>query len=334
MPRVFVISLLILVVACTSPQIREQRGVAPRSPGLVQDAALMDDGYRLPLLSWGEPAKARAMVLGLHGFNDYSNAFAGLGTYLGERDILTYAYDQRGFGSTDRRGLWAGEKRMLGDLRALIGLLRERHPGLPLYLIGESMGGAVVLAAGPNFPGVQGIVLIAPAIWSRDTMSPIQSLLLWAGAKIAPGLKLTGKGIKLKPTDNLEMWRVYSADPLVIKATRIDALWGIANLMDTAAAHNGPWRLPVLILYGKNDEIIPKRAFCAWFRVFGPANDQGLVLYDRGWHMLTRDLQGRRVMADISNWIDDSTALPPSGEGSEPNSELVRRFCGYPDPQT
>lgn len=331
MPRIIAIASLLLVAACASPQIQEQ-GEVRRSPGLVRDAALMDDGYRLPFRRWGDPAKARAVVLGLHGFNDYSNAFAGLGAYLEARDVLTYAYDQRGFGTTDRRGLWAGDLRMTTDLHTFIGLLHKHHPDLPLYLIGESMGGAVILAAGPDLSGVQGIVLIAPAVWSRDTMSPIQRLLLWSGSRIAPGLALTGKGVRRQPTDNLSMWRAYSADPLVIKATRIDALWGIADLMDKAAAGSGTWRLPILLLYGENDEIVPSRAVCSWLRDFRHANGLSLVLYERGWHMLTRDLQGRRVMADIAAWIDDSRALPPSGEGSAPGSGRIRRFCGDLEP--
>ncbi len=325
MPRIFAIAALIVVAACAKPQLQEQ-GAAWRAPRLLPDAVLMDDGYRLPLRRWGDPAGARAIVLGLHGFNDYGNAFAGLGAYLAERQILTFAYDQRGFGTTDRRGLWAGEDRMTADLRAAIGLLRESHPELPLYLVGESMGGAVILAAGPDLPGVQGIVLIAPAVWSRNTMNPLQRLLLWSGSRIAPGLALTGKGLGLQPTDNLAMWRAYSSDPLVIKATRIDALWGVTNLMDRAAAGAGPWRLPILMLYGKNDGIVPKAAICSWLRTFDRANGLGVVIYENGWHMLTRDLQGRRVMADIAAWIEGSRSPAPR-DGSESGSSPVQGFC-------
>lgn len=286
----------------------------------------MDDGYRLPLRRWGDPAKARAIVLGLHGFNDYGNAFVGLGAYLAEREILTFAYDQRGFGTTDRRGLWSGEDRMIADLRATVRLLHESQPELPLYLVGESMGGAVILAAGPDLPGVQGIVLIAPAVWSRNTMNPIQRFLLWSGSRIAPGMALTGKGLGLRPTDNIAMWRAYSSDPLVIKATRIDALWGVANLMDQAAAGAAPWRLPMLLLYGKNDEIVPKVAICSWLRTFRRTNGLGVVIYENGWHMLTRDLQGRRVMADIAAWIE-GLKRPSPKNGSEPDNTPVRGFC-------
>ncbi len=295
----------------------------------MQESVLTADGYRLPLRRWGNPEGARALILALHGFNDYGNAFAGLGPYLAGLGMLVYAYDQRGFGSTAQRGYWAGEERMIADLGAVVGLLRERHPGLPLFLIGESMGGAVVMAAAPGLRGVQGVVLIAPAVWSRDTMHPLQRLLLAATARTLPGLRLTGRGLGIRPTDNYPAWRAFSADPLVIKASRVDALWGITNLMDRAAdtaVEPGP---PRLVLYGERDQIIPPRAFCAMLRTRSDdAPETRLAIYRRGWHMLTRDLQGAWVMADIATWIEDRYAPLPSGEEVRRIGPRVQRLCG------
>src|SRR3546814_15118199 len=80
-------------------------------------------------------------------FNDYSNAFADSGPALAAQGLEVYASDQRGFGEAPHRGLWPGVEALPGDLTTAAGLLRQRHPDLPLYLLGESMGGAVVLAA-------------------------------------------------------------------------------------------------------------------------------------------------------------------------------------------
>ena len=329
LPRLLLLACLTLVAACASPELQEA-GQVPQPPRLARAAAVMEDGYRLPLRRWGDPAQARAVALGLHGFNDHGNAFAALGDYLGERGVLTYAYDQRGFGTTAQRGLWAGEDRMIADLRTLVGLLRARHPGLPLYLIGESMGAAVVMAAAPELQGVRGIVLIAPAVWSRDTMPALQRLLLSAGVRTLPGLELTGRGLGIRPTDNDPAWRLYSADPQVIKATRIDALWGVTNLMDLATRAAPRDRPPTLVLYGEHDEIIPKRAFCSLLSALpGEPPALRLVIYPRGWHMLMRDLQGAWVMADIAAWIDDQGARLPSEKAVRADGERVKRLCRH-----
>lgn len=288
----------------------------------------MEDGYRLPMRRWGQPAQARALVLALHGFNDYGGAFAALGDYLSQSGVLTYAYDQRGFGATAQRGRWAGEERMVADLLALARLLRERHPGLPLYLVGESMGGAVVLAAAPALRDVRGLVLIAPAVWSRDTMPGLQRLLLRAGVSIAPGLKLTGRGLGIRPTDNDSAWRAYSADPLVIKATRVDALWGVTNLMDRATRAATEPSPPTLVLYGEHDQIIPKGAFCSLLaRLPDESPTLRLVIYPKGWHMLMRDRQAAWVLADIAAWVADQGAPLPSGNETPADGKRVRRLC-------
>lgn len=288
----------------------------------------MEDGYRLPLWRWGNPDSTRGLVLALHGFNDYGNAFAGLGDYLGAQGLVVYAVDQRGFGTTAQRGRWPGEERLVADLLALVELLRKRHPGLPLTLVGESMGGAVILAAGARLRDVQGLVLIAPAVWSRDTQPAYLRLLLAAAARVVPGLKLTGRGLGIRPTDNDPFWRAYSADPLVIKATRVDALWGVANLMDRATRASLPPGIPLLLLYGEHDQIIPQGAFCTWLRrVDDHRPEVRLVLYGKGWHMLTRDRQGAWVLADIGAWIQDPTAPLPSEQEASTDGDRIRRLC-------
>jgi alpha-beta hydrolase superfamily lysophospholipase len=288
----------------------------------------MDDGYRLPLRHWGNTRKPRLVLLAVHGFNDYANAFSALGTYLSSDAVLTYAYDQRGFGATIQRGRWAGTGRLAADLRALTELLSRRHPKVPIYLLGESMGAALVMVAAARQTLAVGYVLLSPALWSRDTMHPVQRFALWAASHTVPWLEVTGRGLDIRPSDNLAMLRAYSADPMVIKETRIDSLWGVTNLMDKAAAVRHLPR-PALILYGEKDQIIPKRAFCGMLeRLPRPAPGLRLALYDQGWHMLTRDLQGERVMADIAAWLSDTRATLPSGQETAPGDSRLSELCG------
>src|SRR5689334_4969782 len=120
---------------------------APLGPQLADRFLIADDGARLPLRVWLPEGRPRAMILALHGFNDYSNAFAGPAAQWAKEGIATFAYDQRGFGQAPMRGRWPGAAVLAGDLATASRLLREHHPGVPLYLLGESMGGAVVITA-------------------------------------------------------------------------------------------------------------------------------------------------------------------------------------------
>lgn len=331
-PSLLLAAVCLMLLGCGSPRIVEH---APErlAPRLTETDARMPDGYRLPLQVWRAQAIDKGgpetIVLGLHGFNDYANAFAPLARSLTEAGITTYAVDQRGFGAASLPGRWHGSERLASDLTALAGLLRRQHPNARLYLVGESMGGAVVInALAKNDLSVDGAVLIAPAVWSRDAMPWFQRLGLDTLASIAPGMRLTGEGVSIRPSDNIDMLRAMGRDPLVIKATRVDALWGVTNVMDGAMAATNELRGPLLLLYGEQDEIIPRAAFCRMLRRLPDGTDNiRLVLYRRGWHMLPRDLQGWRVHKDVVAWLHDPQGPLPSGEESGRDAERIQKFC-------
>ena len=309
---------LFFLAAC-APMVQEVLP-AVRAPALVAESDLRylaADGRELPVRVWTAEGEAKAVILALHGFNDYSNAFADPATWWAARGVTTYAYDQRGFGTADEAGLWPGVAPMVADLRAMTAQVRARHSDAPIFLLGVSMGGAVVLAAlgEPPVPGdplaeIGGAVLVAPAVWGRATMNPLYRVSLWLGAHILPWQKVTGRGLDIRPSDNIEMLRALGRDPLVIKETRIDAIYGLANLMDAALAASAHVEAPLLVLYGARDEVIPKRPTRLMFdRLNGPHR---FAFYGEGYHMLLRDLQAQTVWRDVLAWTQDSAAPLPS----------------------
>lgn len=299
--------------ACATPSVYPSPPVS-QAPRLEDTQAVMDDGYRLPLSVWPAEAGDQRIVLALHGLNDYRQAFAETGRYLAARGITLYAYDQRGFGETAGRGYWHGHQRLVADLRLMLRLLRQAHPRRPLYVLGESMGGAVILAAlQQQALDADGIILIAPAVWPRAEMPWYQRTLLWFAAHTVPGKRLSGKGLALRPSDNTAMLKALGRDPRVIKATRVDVLYGVSNLMDAAATTPPTASCDTLILYGEHDEIIPRQPACHFLARL-PTDRSGrwqTVLYEQGFHMLTRDLQAQTVLDDIADWLLDRPFATP-----------------------
>lgn len=294
----------------------------------------MEDGYRLPVQQWIPDAGPRAIILALHGFNDYRNAFAGTAEALRDEGIHTVAYDQRGFGETVERGHWAGSDRLISDMHVMAELLCERYPHKPLWLLGESMGAAVILASlqATSLPGcIEGVVLLAPAVWGWESMPLWQQAALWLGAHIAPGQTVTGEGLDIMASDNIEMLQALGRDPLVIKETRIDAIFGLTNLMEEAMLSGSGLDYPALVLYGEKDEIIPPHAVCRMLAIIpGEASSRlRTVLYAEGYHMLTRDLQGDAVIGDIAAWINDKQAKLPSG-AVDSRATFRERLACYP----
>ena len=283
------------------------------------------DGQVLPLQEWLPPGdngkgKANAVILALHGFNDYSNAFEAPGKAWAKRGIATYAYDQRGFGAAPERGYWPGRTAFTADVATASQILRLRYPGVPLYLLGESMGGAVAVVAmagesGTPVPDVDGVILTAPAVWGRATMDLLPRLALWGGVRLMPGLTLTGRGLEKRPSDNIAMLRALAHDPLVIHETRIDTIYGLVDLMDAALASGPRLQAPLFVMYGAKDEIVPTEPIRRFVAALPsePRRRQRLAWYDNGYHMLLRDLDGAVVITDVASWVLAPAAPLPSG---------------------
>lgn len=310
--------LMALLSACT-PRLMTV-GEPVYKPHLEQVApshAVMADGTRLPLLVFAAE-EPRAVAVALHGFNDYSNAFAapGPGPWLAGQGVTVYAADQRGFGRAPGRGLWAGDTRMAEDAATLVKLVRARHPGIPVYLLGISMGGAIALRTMTleEPPELDGLILSAPAVWGWQKLNSFYAATLWTAAHLAPSATLTGQGLRIWPSDNIEMLRALGRDPFVIKKTRIDTLYGLVGLMDRAYDAAPEINVPVLLLYGAKDEIVPARSVAAAFGAMREAHvNVTAACYPAGYHMLLRDLEREIVWRDIAAWMENRNAPLPSG---------------------
>ena len=111
------------------------------------------------------------------------------------------------------------------------------------------------------------------------------------------------------------MLRALGRDPLVIKETRIDSMWGLVNLMDDALDAAGEFDAPALILTGVRDEIVPRQSTQSFLEQLAPDPDarQTVAIYEAGYHMLLRDREAEAVWRDIESWIADPDAPLPSG---------------------
>jgi alpha-beta hydrolase superfamily lysophospholipase len=278
------------------------------------------DGAKLPLRAWLPKAAVsgtdapKAVILGVHGFNDYSNAFDMPGRWLAERGYAVYAYDQRGFGGAPHRGYWPGSLTLDQDLAEAARLLERRYPGVPLYYLGESMGAAVVMTALARdiAPAPAGTILVSPAVWSRNFMPFYQRWALWFVGHTMPWLTFTGRGLGRQASDNIEMLRAFSRDPQVIKATRSDAIKGLVDLMDQAMRSAPKLKGPILMMIGAHDQIVPPRPQWAAARALPDPVHQRVAYYKDGWHMLLRDLDGPTVWADVVTWMENHNAPLPS----------------------
>jgi alpha-beta hydrolase superfamily lysophospholipase len=320
--------IALLLAGCVASY--QPMGPAQGQPQLATDLLITPDGARLPIRSWlpmGE-APPWAVIVALHGMNDYSNAFDQAAHYWAAQGVATFAYDQRGFGAAPRPGIWSDTDTMVADLNAAVDAAQARYPGKPVYVLGESMGGAVVAAALASGPAgmqppltnhIAGAILSAPALWGRQSMNAFYSFTLWLAYNTVPGMAVEPpRGLKIMPSDNIEMLRALGRDPLVLKQTRVDTLKGLVDLMSRAenSAQHLPPSLPLLVLFGRHEQVLPPAVVKETLRrveELPPDAPLRIAVYDDGYHMLLRDLHAETVWRDVVAWLRSPQAALPSG---------------------
>ena len=316
--------LLLMAAACSTVM-----PPAPKPPAQWREAArlvpaqlhfTLSDGAVLPARLWPAQGKERALMLALHGFNDSRDAWEVPAAQFAQQGITVIAPDQRGFGQAPGRSFWAGTPLMVADIRNIVAHLQHEHPTTPLYLAGESMGGAVlmVLMAQPDAPNVAGTVLLAPAVWNLGAVAraPLGVFSTLAPHALVPEHSVP---VHVVASDNMAaLIRLYY-NPLTLHATRWEALQGLATLMRQAAHAAKNLHGPVFCAYGDKDQLVPPAAMAqAWQAM---AQTQALTkarldVIPGGHHLLLRDRNGALLMQDIVSWMFNPSHWLPSGGDS------------------
>jgi acylglycerol lipase len=287
-------------------------------PRITDDTFVSFDGAKLGLKHWDPPAGAEpsAVIVGLHGINDYSNAFHLAAPYWASQGIATYAYDQRGYGRSPHRGVWPGERLMTEDLRTFCALIRQRYPNAILVVAGVSMGGAVAIDAfaSDRPPTADKLVLLAPAVWGWSTQPAAYKTALWLVAHVTPRLNLEPPDFiasAVYASDNIDELRAMGRDPLMLWGARADAVYGLVNLMQDASTSVAQLKIPTLYLSGAHDELVPAPSMLKAAHRLPEGDRTGY--YANGWHLLLVDHQAPAVWRDVESYIRDSSAPLPSG---------------------
>ncbi|HLY07270.1 MAG TPA: alpha/beta fold hydrolase [Rhizomicrobium sp.] len=280
------------------------------------------DGAEIPYRLWPAREPAAAVLL-LHGAFDYAAAFDEVGPKLAQRGFAALAIDQRGFGATRSRGTWSGTSRMAEDAIDAARILLERTgPETPLFIIGESLGGAIAVhvAAMDRLPNLRGLVLMAPgALASRIR----QRLLAFMGAAV----RLVAGNSEIV-FERLAGWELTPAaairligDPLVMRRIKPEMLFGMAEIAQSAVREASSVATPALTVVGGRDELV--RLACVRRLFDNLAGEKCWQVIADAPHLLLHWRRSNEILREAVGWM---TAHLPQSPHAEKNAQ--RPFAG------
>lgn len=272
-----------------------------------------------PSVSWLPPddVKPKVALLCIHGFTLHKNCFAAFGKEMAKDGIATYAMDLRGFGELmDKKERTELDfDGCLVDIKAMLEKIHKNHPGVPVVLLGESMGGAVALRATALYPDlVSGLISCVPA---RDR-SGMSSAELKTG--VVAGIRTIFGGFR-KPMDHValsavekisekeEVRKEWKNDPLMRTSFSPKEFLQFDEFMSEnldVAAHVKD--TPVLFIQGTNDKLIRPEGTWKLYEKLATANRQ-LVLSKNSEHLIFEKGQFRPDdLQFVATWIDRNIA--------------------------
>ena len=265
------------------------------------------DGSNIALQDWPLPEglNLRGVVLLVHGLGEHAGRYGHVARRLNEWGFAVRGYDQYGHGESDGvRGTLPTTMRLLDDLGDVIESTRARmEPGLPLILLGQSLGGLVAACqVALRDTAVEGLVLSSPAL--DPGLDSFQRLLLAMLPRVAPNLTVANGVNPGFLSHDPHVVAAYKADASVHDRVSGRLVRFIADGGPLVVARAARWKVPTLLMYAGADEVVDpggSRAFAA----AAPAQVVTVRCFDGLFHEIFNELDPEPVFETLRQWLDE-----------------------------
>ncbi len=261
-------------------------------------------GIKIAARSWTSENVIRGIMILVHGFNSHSGYFGWAAEQFASNGFAVYALDHRGRGKSEGERFYVEKfSDWLEDVDKLSDIARSENAGVPVYMLGHSVGG--VIASSYVFEHQTEIAGLICESFAFDVGLPELAQLALEGASyLIPHL----------PVYSLKN-EIFSRDPKVVEQMNNDPLIAnekqpaetVSEVLKAAARlkENMPnFKIPVFIIHGTADKATRPEGSQYFYDNVG-SEDKTLKLYEGGYHDLLNDIDKETVMRDILAWINE-----------------------------
>ena len=259
-------------------------------------------------LHWNRwlPASApRAIVLLVHGYAEHLGRYEHVAAALNGKGFGVYALDHWGHGKSDGvPGFVPAFSAFTDGVEVLLKQVEQAHPGVPLFLIGHSLGGLIAaLHLRTHQAHYAGAVLSGPAIMAAQEPSRVMIWISRLLSKLAPQmgvLQLDATGVSRDPA----VVAAYRADPLVYSGKMGARLAKeMFEAMSAARAGARAITLPMLLLHGEQDSLAAPQGSEYLHSQLG-SRDKTLKLYPGLYHEIFNEPEHHEVLGEMTDWLE------------------------------
>lgn len=287
-------------------------GATDGSPATAHQHGRVATSDHLELVwnSW-TPAAPKAVMVIIHGLAEHGGRYRDTAEFFSGKGLAVYTCDLRAHGlSPDPPG--AGRVHVdrfedfLKDADALTGLASRAHPGLPLYLLGHSMGGLISIRYALEHPDrLAGAIISSPALATHPEFKPplFLRILVSILSRLAPRMlfpsELDSEAISRDP----RVVKAYADDPLV--SSKVSARWyrEILKSMKKAFRDAGTLGVPMLLMQSGSDRLVDPDAARRW-AAETPASLVELKNWEGLYHEMFNEPEKDQVRERVMVWLE------------------------------
>ncbi|MGW4352904.1 alpha/beta hydrolase [Nocardia sp. NPDC004582] len=261
-------------------------------------------GGRVFWQAWLPDSEPRAVAVIVHGYAEHSGRYAHVAQRLAESGFAVYALDHTGHGKSEGARANIGSLDTAADnVRTMLATATGRHPGLPKFVIGHSMGGlTTAYFATRDQPEVDGLVLSGPAI-DIEAGNAVQRLVAPLVARYLPNVPVVKLDSKLVSRDP-EVVRAYDADPLVHHGGVPARTAGeMLRAGEYVKSHLDRLTAPLLVQHGSADGLASPTGTDRVERD-AASKDKTIIRYDGLYHEIYNEPEQDKVLTDLVNWLE------------------------------
>lgn len=294
----------------------EERSIAQFRPQTPAEYLWLANEFKfrsLPLIQWPATGpKARASILCIHGLGLENRSFTSFGKEMASRGYSVYALDVRGFGSwqTAQGQEDVQFSESIKDIGAMLNLIKQRENGVPVFLLGESMGGAIALRAAAEYgDALSGVISSVPSAerFQQRRMTMTVAFHLLQGGKNKP-FKV-GDIVTDQATKNVDLAERWKADYKAKMDMSPKELIKFAVFMRTTKKECEKIKSPVFVVQGLKDRLVKPHGTFELFDAI-EAEDKNLLILGTSEHLIFETFTPSKLLLDaLTTWMDEHNVV-------------------------
>ena len=265
----------------------------------------INKGQSLYYQYWLPEGKVKASIFLVHGLNEHCGRYQHLASYLVDQSYAVYGLDLPGHGKSDGLRSYVGSYiDLIKPMESYLDMIKAWQPGVPVFMIGHSMGGLLATAYLAEHPGqVNGAVLSGSLVKVPDYVSAFTVQVGKILSTVLPKFRIVEvdkQGLSRDPG----VVQAYIDDPLVFTGKSTVRLSNVINYGITLVENIGHKILePLLILHGGDDRVCDP-SWSQYLHDLISSPDKELIIYDGLFHEIYNEPEAATVFADVLNWLD------------------------------